>query len=175
MNNPWDTNNKKPHLNPWGNSNEKPKLKKCPKCAEEIKLEAVVCKHCGYSFEKEDSQAILGVMSLVCVAVFLLYWFKDSILPNNTNNQNNNISSERENNKIKFKNRWNDPGYVSGFWLENTFYLKIKSPPEKSAFDNYANNVCRIASQEYQLKDFLLTIGHLDDRYPKVGTKFCNH
>lgn len=26
-------------------------VKKCPKCAENIKKEAKVCKHCGYSFE----------------------------------------------------------------------------------------------------------------------------
>ena len=29
-----------------------PEGKKCPKCAEMIKKEAKVCKHCGYSFEE---------------------------------------------------------------------------------------------------------------------------
>ncbi len=29
-----------------------PEGKKCPKCAEMIKKEASVCKHCGYSFDK---------------------------------------------------------------------------------------------------------------------------
>ena len=28
--------------------------KKCPKCAENIKYEAILCKHCGYTFSEED-------------------------------------------------------------------------------------------------------------------------
>lgn len=30
----------------------KGKLKKCPKCAEVIKSEAVICKHCGHEFNE---------------------------------------------------------------------------------------------------------------------------
>lgn len=32
--------------------------KKCPKCAETIKLDALVCKHCGYEFSGQEMQAI---------------------------------------------------------------------------------------------------------------------
>ncbi len=33
-------------------------LKKCPKCAEEVKAEAVVCRFCNYEFPKTSSQKI---------------------------------------------------------------------------------------------------------------------
>ena len=29
-------------------------LKKCPKCAEQVKKEAVVCRFCGYNFPEPD-------------------------------------------------------------------------------------------------------------------------
>ncbi len=32
-------------------------LKECPKCAEEVKLEAAVCRHCGHSFEEGGATA----------------------------------------------------------------------------------------------------------------------
>jgi hypothetical protein len=32
--------------------------KVCPRCAEAVKLNAQVCKHCGYEFTAEDSEAI---------------------------------------------------------------------------------------------------------------------
>ena len=32
--------------------------KKCPKCAEEIKREALVCKHCPYEFTSHDDLKI---------------------------------------------------------------------------------------------------------------------
>ena len=31
-----------------------PRFKECPDCAEEVKLEAHVCRHCGYRFEVDE-------------------------------------------------------------------------------------------------------------------------
>jgi len=33
-------------------------LKKCPKCAEEIKIEAQVCRFCNFEFSKPDVETV---------------------------------------------------------------------------------------------------------------------
>ena len=35
--------------------------KRCPKCAELVRKEATVCKHCGHSFEEEQEDALAEV------------------------------------------------------------------------------------------------------------------
>jgi len=32
-------------------------LKKCPKCAEEVKAEALICRFCNFQFPKEETPA----------------------------------------------------------------------------------------------------------------------
>lgn len=53
--------------------NEKPTEKKCPKCAESIKIEAEVCRFCNYSFVSKSNMitsaklkiAVFGIASLI--------------------------------------------------------------------------------------------------------------
>jgi uncharacterized paraquat-inducible protein A len=43
-------------------------MKTCPYCAEEIKDEAVVCKHCGRSLTKSHSKSILIIIAILVIA-----------------------------------------------------------------------------------------------------------
>ena len=50
--------------------------KKCPQCAETVRKEAVVCKHCSYVFppddEEEDAGPVWGVTKITLIACCLL-------------------------------------------------------------------------------------------------------
>lgn len=43
---------------------EEEESKTCPKCAETIKLEALVCKHCGNEFSEEEVTALKEALRL---------------------------------------------------------------------------------------------------------------
>ncbi len=40
-------------------------LKKCPKCAEEVKIEAQVCRFCGFQFFKSEAEKISEQMKIL--------------------------------------------------------------------------------------------------------------
>ena len=64
--------------------------KKCPKCAELVKSDAVVCKHCGFKFGTTGG-LLLNVIMVVAAILFLGYLF--GFGDNGNNNSSTSIAS----------------------------------------------------------------------------------
>jgi hypothetical protein len=57
------------------NQQSEEQTKKCPKCAENVLKEAIVCKHCGAKFDLSSNMIKLGknLMGFGCALTLLVF------------------------------------------------------------------------------------------------------
>ena len=72
-------------------SEERPQTKKCPKCAEEIQLDAKKCKHCGSDVKKKSSK-IMGCLGIIIMTFFIIIIIAVSSDDSGTSNPTSSLS-----------------------------------------------------------------------------------
>ena len=140
-------------------------LVKCKECKKEISDKAKQCPNCG--FEKKK----VGLFWPIIFILIIIGYLGEDKITNKTEKENEKkiTSTTKQINKsgrAKLVAQYSDPGYVeSSFPQDESFWIKIKSPPTGESAEIYAQVVCYQAKNNYNTKGFTITIwGLLDNK-----------
>ena len=148
-------------------------LIKCKECKKEISDSAKQCPHCGYKKKK------IGFFWPIIMILILIGYFGEDEITKNSKEEKTEKKITTPTKKINKSGRaklvaqYTDPGYVeSSFPQDESFWIKIKSPPTGQSAEIYAQVVCRQAKNDYNTSGFTITIwGLLDNK--KYGKARC--